>query len=362
MISFYFGTTAEYLKLRNVMSKLLEAGVKFDIIFSGQHHEDWLKLIYPEISNIKISVVTKGFFGKNLSNIFKVIFWFPLVSFKTFIFFNKSKPKLLIIHGDTLSTLIGGVVGKIKKIKIAHIEAGYRSGNFFNPFPEEIVRILVSYLTNYHLAPGEKCKNNIIKQIGKSAIIVDTKSNTAIDNLKNIYFDFNKVLLKNQKFFVVSVHRTETLQSYKKLNELISLITYCNEKYNLPALILSDHRFSHTILKYKLQINQKNIITSKLDYETFISNVFYASFVITDSGGLHQECEALKIPTIIYRKTVENAYTFQKSQLEIFESLKSFDDFLKDVAIKRNNTPVLNLSPSEICFQSILKWHDQLKH
>ena len=181
---FFIGTTAELIKLFSVLKELKKRKISFKIIASGQndlHNNELLK--YLNINKLDI-VLYKGVLKQNLLSLF---FWFLKIFFKSIFSLkkefaqNNKKRSYLIVHGDTISTVMGALIGKIFVYSVAHLEAGLRSYNYLHPFPEEIDRVIISYLANWHFCPNQWAVNNLKKRRG---IKINTKQNTLLDSLQ----------------------------------------------------------------------------------------------------------------------------------------------------------------------------------
>jgi UDP-N-acetylglucosamine 2-epimerase (non-hydrolysing) len=206
-----------------------------------------------------------------------------------------------VVQGDTISTLIGGFAAKLTKKKLLHIEAGYRSGRFFSPFPEELTRRIVSKLADVHFAPTEKEFNNLISEKVDPREIVRTYGNTAIDN---IFDNSIKTIKSKESFCLVTLHRTELLSNRKELTRTLNALIDVSKV--IDVLLVADSRLLNFINSNQFVFPHNFTVKEKLNQSMFHQILRQARLVITDSGGVQQEMEILGVPTIIHRKVVEN--------------------------------------------------------
>ena len=178
---FFIGTVAELIKLFPVMQEMERRAIQYKIIASGQN-DIKNSGIFESIQKTDIDIkVGSGKIRKSVSGLF---FWFIKTFVKSFRVIRNSVDKTennyLIIHGDTVSTMMGAILGKILKFKVFHIEAGLRSFNFLEPFPEEIDRVVTSRLADFHFCPNAWAMGNLKKRKGEK---INTFNNTLIDSL-----------------------------------------------------------------------------------------------------------------------------------------------------------------------------------
>ena len=183
MIRIILGTKAQLIKMAPVIRELDDREMEYSLVMTGQHHEtmqdllDLFQLRPPDIALVdNMEADTKQ----------KALFWLFKVLRKTGFGMNKGlwqpKPVITLVHGDTLSTLVGAVLSKLAGVRVAHVEAGLRSFNVFHPFPEEIIRILVSRISDVFYCPGSFAAGNISDK--PRSEVIDTKSNTLLDSLR----------------------------------------------------------------------------------------------------------------------------------------------------------------------------------
>jgi UDP-N-acetylglucosamine 2-epimerase (non-hydrolysing) len=182
MIHVIIGTKAQLIKMAPILKTLKMEGIDYNYISTGQHKAT----IDDILANFAIKKPDYVLYdGKDITSVFQMLIWGIKNLFKTVlhkkVIFKNDKKGIVLVHGDTFSTLLGAVMGKIGGLKVAHVESGLRSFNLFHPFPEEITRLLTFRLSDYMFCPGEWAQNNLVKYNG---IKINTQLNTLYDSLR----------------------------------------------------------------------------------------------------------------------------------------------------------------------------------
>ena len=219
----------------------------------------------------------------------------------------------LIVQGDTMSAYCGALSAFYKKLPIFHIEAGLRSRNLYEPFPEEAMRLMISKLANLHFCPTKEDSRNLIKEnIDKSAIFV-TK-NTGIDALycidKNELANSTKRLqrlglkLKQDKIVLVTIHRRENHSNIQTLAKcLLNLAnTHTEATFLLP--LHPNPNVKKTLL-HTLQNKQNIILCEALNYIDLINVMKHSALILSDSGGIQEEAPSFGVKVLVLRNFTE---------------------------------------------------------
>ena len=358
---FFIGTNAELLKFMPVLKRFNEYNVKFKIISSGQNNIDCNKSVLKMagIKSIDIKLTKKPI----KQTFFSLFFWFFKTLFIGLTVLKKEfknidkKNTYMIVHGDTVSTVMGALIGCLNGIKVAHTEAGYRSFNFTQPFPEEIDRFLVSFMAKVHFCPYGGLIKNINKRKG---IKINTYYNTSIDSLNlAINSNVNTDLVKNLKseiFYIFIMHRQENLFNEEFTREIIQKI---NNYKDIKCLFVL-HELTKTVLdKYNLISsleNNKNIILSeRIDYFEFIKILNMSEFLITDGGGNQQECYYLGKPCLLLRKFCEGKEGINRNIILAGYDFYKIDNFMKNYKKYIKERIIPNISPSNIVAEYLIK-------
>jgi UDP-N-acetylglucosamine 2-epimerase (non-hydrolysing) len=231
---------------------------------------------------------------------------------------DKYTPNIVLVQGDTTTAFTGALAAFYKKIKVAHIEAGLRSGNKYSPYPEEVNRILVGHIADYHFAPTEKARENLYNEGTKKNVWV--VGNTVIDALllglkiieeneelkDEIESYFKKICnINNKKVILVTGHRRE---SFGKGFENI-----CNALKEI-ACLYPDIRIIYPVHlnpNVRKPVNRilnglANVyLIEPLDYPYLIWLMSKCYLVLTDSGGIQEEAPSLGKPVLVMRDVTE---------------------------------------------------------
>jgi UDP-N-acetylglucosamine 2-epimerase (non-hydrolysing) len=309
-ILFVFGTRPEAIKLAPLIYLLKNNEKYFDVTTcSTGQHQALLNGIF-DIFNITIDEDLNCLVqGKNLNDTFLNI------NSKLNAFLDGKNFDYVVVHGDTLSTLTGSLVAFLKKIKIIHIEAGLRTFNRNEPWPEEINRSIVGILADYHFAPTKKSYDNLINFNLKNVYNV---GNTVIDAIKHI----DKYISKNESSIEKKI--IKKFDFFNKSNNTILLTFHRRENYGngfeniCKAMLRIVNDFDiEIIFPVHLNPNVKQVVNSLLinnDKIHLISPLEYVDFVffmsksfllITDSGGIQEESTYFKKPVLICRNATE---------------------------------------------------------
>ncbi len=229
--------------------------------------------------------------------------------------FDKCKPDLVFVQGDTTTAFIGALASFYKKIKVAHIEAGLRSQNKTSPFPEEMNRILVGDLAEYHFAPTQTAKSNLLRE-GITEDKVFVVGNTVIDALflglefitrhgDRVYHDFFNFLDFSKQIILVTGHRRE---SFGEGFEMICLaLKKVAERYKDLQIVYPVHLNPHVMEPvHRILGKIKNIfLIDPLGYQHLLWLMKKSYIVLTDSGGIQEEAPSLGIPVLVMREVTE---------------------------------------------------------
>jgi UDP-N-acetylglucosamine 2-epimerase (non-hydrolysing) len=243
--------------------------------------------------------------------------------------FNMELPNWLIIQGDTTTAFASALLGFSNKVNIAHIEAGLRTYDKYQPYPEEINRRLISHIVDVHFAPTDSAKENLIKEnIPKEKIFV--VGNTVVASLHEILnddknFDLGlKRLIKDREFILLTAHRRENFgESIMNISQAMLEIS---KKYRDLLIIYPVHPNPNIKnVVYSILDGVKNIKLMKpLDYKNFIFLMNKARFILTDSGGIQEEAISLNKYVFVLRNKTERAELVECGWGEVLGTNKAY--------------------------------------
>lgn len=224
-------------------------------------------------------------------------------------------PDLIIVQGDTTTAFVGALSAYYCKTKVAHLEAGLRSGDKLSPFPEEINRTLIGHLADYHFAPTPEAKKNLLREgIRKNVFVV---GNTVVDALllgqqliaKNKRVDYARQFKGvdfSKKLILVTVHRRESFgKPYEEICRALTRLSkmYADEIEMIFPLHLNPNVRSTARAMLK---GSKNIhMIEPLDYANLLWMMKRSYMILTDSGGIQEEAPSFGKPVLVLREVTE---------------------------------------------------------
>ena len=272
MILVCFGTRPEYIKVKSLIKNLNN----IKTCFTGQH--------YDILKNIKTDY--KLNFDRNLNNN-KLNNIIINILNNNYIFDNID---YVLVQGDTTSAYAMAISAFNHK-KIIHLEAGLRTNDIYDPYPEELNRQLISRLANIHLCPTALNKQNLINENITQNIFIT--GNTGLDNIDKKNCSYDNIIL-------ITLHRRNNIPIINKWFENIEIIAKKNKnlKFIFPMHPNPD------IQKHKHILKSVDVI-NPINHSELINILKKCKFVISDSGGLQEESSFLNKKIIICRKTSE---------------------------------------------------------
>ena len=302
------GTRPELIKQLPVYYQCVKKMGKNNIalINSGQH-KNFLNF-YSKENRIKFD-----FTLKNLQSTESLV---KNIKKSVEVFYNlikKYEPKTVLVQGDTTNAAACAYAANLHGVSVAHNEAGLRTFDNKNPYPEELNRKLISSISDMHFAPTELNKKNLIKEgIGNKNIFV--VGNPGIDSFfsflkKKMNNNTKKIIdyanMKSKKIVLLTAHRREAKGIYiEKWFKTLEIFFQNNKDYLLLCPKHPNKFASSGIKKYLLKLDNF-YLTKPLSYLTTCKIIQNSSFVITDSGGIQEECASIGIPVVICRKETE---------------------------------------------------------
>ena len=307
---FIIGTRPEAIKLAPVIISARQKGMHTYIVSTGQHKD----LVEPALdafgleTNINIELPTSNLpEGLSLGYLTGQLF----CNLQPFFNLHAGSSEGVVVQGDTTSAFVGALLGFYFGLKVVHVEAGLRSWEKSQPFPEEVNRKLITQLADYHFCPSVMARDNLLLE-GVNPKEMFLVGNTVVDALEmivdsNYQADYElSSFLKTPyaKLVILTMHRRENWEILpeiaKGLNELFS-------HYDNVKLLVSLH--PNPILRDTFTDifgeNKNVLLADALDYVDFINLLARCYFVITDSGGVQEEAPYLGKPVLVVRRQTE---------------------------------------------------------
>lgn len=310
MLGIAFGTRPEWLKIKPLIQQFQLNNIQHKVIFTGQHDS----LIQKDVSfDLKIQI-------KEGSNRLDSVFCSVLNTEEIFEGITS-----VIVQGDTASAFAIALAAFHRKIKVIHLEAGLRSFDIENPYPEEFYRKAISALASINFCVSEVGEKNLKDE--KVSGEIYTVGNTVLDNIPSMKIEYgNKIL--------ITMHRRENHDVMKSWFEALENIASLNQDLEFVFPIHPNPN----VRKYMNILKNVKVI-EPIEHENLLHFVSKCKFIITDSGGLQEESAFLKKKSIVCRKTTERV-----EGLETFSFLCKNSDNLVDLFNKVNKDCYIDLA------------------
>ena len=303
-----FGTRPEVIKLSPVILELRKHPDKFNVIVCNTEQQKELSNQTLSYFNLKADI-NLDCMRPNQS----------LLEIQTRILtalnsvFSENKIDAVIVQGDTMTVLCGALAGFYNKIPVFHVEAGLRSYDIYEPFPEEVMRQMTSRVTELNFAPTEKNRQALLKEnikdekifvVGNTVIdALFCLSNETIENAAEFFR--NKGIEVNDKLVLITAHRREN--HGERIDRILDAIEYLANKYSDHTFVIPVHPNPNVKDKIHLRLNTyKNIkLLTPLDYPNLVYLMKNAKLILTDSGGIQEEAPSFGCPTLVMRYETE---------------------------------------------------------
>lgn len=307
-ILFVFGTRPEVIKLAPVILELKKYPDKYNVIICNTEQQKELSNQTLAYFNLKADI-NLDCMKPNQS----------LLEIQTRILtalnpvFAENKIDATIVQGDTMTVLCGALASFYNKIPVFHVEAGLRSYDIYEPFPEEVMRQMTSRVAELHFAPTDVNKNALLKEnISENKIHV--VGNTVIDALFCLSeetmadaacFYKEQDITVDDKLVLITAHRREN--HGERIDRIIDAIKYLVEKYSDHTFVIPVHPNPNVKDKiYSRLGNYSNVkLLAPLDYPYLVYLMKNAKLILTDSGGIQEEAPSFGCPTFVMRYETE---------------------------------------------------------
>ena len=300
-----FGTRPEAIKMAPVVKELLKhEEIETKVCLTAQHREmlDQVVDLFHLPVDYDLDIMKSGqtlydITARVLRGLEEVL--------------RKEKPDYVLVHGDTTTTFTAALAAFYQQIKVAHVEAGLRTGNLLSPFPEEANRQLTGVLSHINFAPTETARQNLLRENKKDDSIF-VVGNTVIDALlhtvkKDYHFDDPEIesIEENKRVILVTTHRRENLGDpmhhvYRALRRLVEAVPD-------TEVVFPVHR--NPLVREAVSEELEGVpgihLVEPMEYEPFTNLMARSAIVLTDSGGIQEEAPSLGKPVLVLRNTTE---------------------------------------------------------
>ena len=301
------GTRPEAIKMVPVLQQLRDrSDIAIRVVSTAQHRQmlDQVFNVFGIVPDVDLDIMQtnqslNGIVHRAIAGLDKV--------------FDCFSPDIVLVQGDTTTAFVAALAAFYRKIEVAHIEAGLRSFDRYNPYPEEVNRRLISSVASIHLAPTERSAGNLLRE-GIPQDKVYITGNTVVDCLIGIAKSEKKLLrrylpqgfhLNGDRMILVTAHRRENLNgSIRELCEAIAGMALMFPKTKFLYPVHMNPKVRDTV--FPILSGIPNVaLTEPLPYCEFVEAMATAYLILTDSGGVQEEAPSLGKPVLVLRETTE---------------------------------------------------------
>ncbi len=297
-----FGTRPEAIKMAPLVKELQKRqNIQTIVCVTAQHRQmlDQVLETFQIIPDYDLDIMKQG---QTLSQITSRV----LIGLEQVI--QKEQPDLVLVHGDTTTTYAGALAAYYQQVAIGHVEAGLRTYCKYSPFPEEMNRQMVGVMADYHFAPTELSKENLLKE-GKPETSVFVTGNTAIDAMKTTvkesYEHPQLTWAKDSRLIMLTAHRRENLgQPMRHMFQAIKRIV--NEHSDVKVIYpIHMNPLVRDTAKEIFNDHERIRLIEPLEVFDFHNFLAQSYLILTDSGGIQEEAPSLGKPVLVLRDTTE---------------------------------------------------------
>lgn len=317
-----FGTRPEAIKMAPLVKALQKEGDKFRtlVCVTGQHREmlDQVLQLFEITPDFDLNIMHKG---QNLYDVTsKVLMGMGDV-------LKSEKPDIVLVHGDTTTSMAAALASFYEQIPVGHIEAGLRTNDIYSPWPEEINRQITGRISTYNFAPTQFGRNNLIKEnIPENKIIVtgntvidalyyvvdkiksdSTLSNELQTKILDMGYDMYRLSDGKRRMVLITGHRRENFGD--GFRNICNALAFLSDKYQDVDFVYPMHLNPNVRgpINELFADNKRNnlFFIEPLDYFEFVLMMENSYIVLTDSGGVQEEAPGLGKPVLVMRDTTE---------------------------------------------------------
>jgi len=307
-----FGTRPEAIKMAPVVKELAKYSDVFDsrVCVTAQHRQmlDQVLHLFNIRPDYDLDIMKPGQSLTDVTcNVLQGLV--PLLA--------EFRPDVVLVHGDTTTTMAASLAAYYQKIAVGHVEAGLRTGNIYSPWPEEMNRRLTGAITRYHFAPTDRSRQNLLHEGVDDKTILVT-GNTVIDALLDIVQKVRSdVVLQgemaerfscldpNKRLILVTGHRRENFgQGFEQICRALKAIVEAHKDVEIAYPVHLNPNVQEPVNRILKGVDCVHLIAPQ-DYLPFVYLMDRSYLIITDSGGVQEEAPSLGKPVLVMRDTTE---------------------------------------------------------
>ncbi|WP_081778065.1 non-hydrolyzing UDP-N-acetylglucosamine 2-epimerase [Legionella lansingensis] len=318
-----FGTRPEAIKMAPLIKQLeINQNICSKVCVTGQHQQMLQSVLdqFEIVPDFNLQVMTTN---QDLSDLTAKILLRLAEVFKQY------KPNLVLVHGDTTTTLAASLSAYYHHIPVAHVEAGLRTGDLNSPWPEEANRKLVSALAVAHFAPTERSRSNLIQE-GIASETIHVVGNTVIDALQEMVAKIESqpkfayelkqkfpFLRDERKLLLVTGHRRENFgKGFERICQALAKIARLFPEVDVVYPVHLNPRVQQPVKSLLENIDNIYLI-EPVDYPLFVYLMKSAYLILTDSGGIQEEAPSLGKPILVMRDVTERPEAIEAGTVKL---------------------------------------------
>lgn len=304
---FVVGTRAQLIKVAPAIACCEAAGQRVLLLRTGQHQETMQDLVAEfGLASPQESVVSEG----ERATVRSLLWWLPAATFGLVSRLRRLRREHgqlnVVVHGDTLSTLLGAFAGRCAGGRVFHLESGLTSGKLFDPFPEELTRRLVFRMTDVALCPGPESARHM--RARHRCEVVDTGGNTIVDAvMMAARARAGEGEAGDRPYLVASLHRFQNIYDGERLRSLVDTVARLSERFLVHFVLhpATRKRLAASGALATLEATPGVRLSPRLGYGRFLRLAAGAECVLTDGGSNQEELAVLGVPTLVMRQHTE---------------------------------------------------------
>lgn len=367
-----FGTRPEAVKMAPVVKALQQtAGIDSKVVVTAQHRQmlDQVLDLFAIVPDLDLNLMRPN---QSLAQLTADIFTGldPVL--------RDLSPDWVLVQGDTTTVMAAALSCYYQRIKVGHVEAGLRTGDRWQPFPEEINRRVAGVVADLHLAPTEHSRRNLLREGVEDWRIVVT-GNPVIDALQEIsarpvpaetqaLLDRHGVHPGGRELVLVTAHRRENFG--QPLEEICSALLKLAEGYRQRIHLIYPVHLNPNVQEpvYRLLGGVENItLLDPLEYLPMVHLMRCAKLVLTDSGGIQEEATGLGVPTLVLRRTTERPEGLEAGVLKLVgtdtsvivsEAVRLLEDSQAYAAMSQASNPFGDGQAAQRIVRAVLDFHE----
>ena len=309
-----FGTRPEAIKMAPLVKELEQnSNLEPNIVITAQHREmlDSVLKIFDIQPHHDLNIMKKNqslaeLTSRALTKLDEVI--------------KEEQPDMILVHGDTTTTFVGGLAAFYNQIPVGHVEAGLRTGNKYSPFPEEINRLMVGNMAELNFSHTQKSAENLLKE-SKDKDSIFITGNTAIDALNTtIKKDYDYEIIekyKDKQLILLTAHRRENIG--EPMENIFKAVRDIVDEYSEIVVVYLIHRNPKVreIASKYLENHDRIELIEPLDVLEFHNFANQSYLILTDSGGVQEEAPSLGKPVLVLRDNTERPEGVKAGTLKV---------------------------------------------